>query len=186
MSLPLRDWFSMQPPSELHGPGHTARVMVWAGVLARGTPWLDVVLWAAACHDLRRVDDGDDLQHGHRAGKWVRTKLPARLRTPPAQLELIARACDWHVCSDDESEWDHESLWLLKDADGLDRVRLGDLDPSFLRHEHTHHWIDQAEALYSHTSEMDDPERIWQEAEALGLPLTELRAFVAREKGNLV
>lgn len=31
-------WFLLQPPSDLHGIGHTARVMVWAAVLTRGTP----------------------------------------------------------------------------------------------------------------------------------------------------
>src|SRR5262245_23462535 len=72
MLIPRRDWFRMQPPSDLHGLGHTARVMVWAGVLACETPWFDEVMWAAACHDMRRRDDGDDPDHGFRAGRWVR------------------------------------------------------------------------------------------------------------------
>ncbi len=71
------------------------------------------------------------------AGAWVRKKLPALLHRPPAEVELIARACDWHVCPDHKAEWDHPTLWLLKDADGLDRARLHDLDPSFLRHAET-------------------------------------------------
>jgi hypothetical protein len=56
MTLPLRSWFLMQPPGDLHGIGHIARVMVWAAVLTRGTPLFESVVWAAACHDLR--DDG--------------------------------------------------------------------------------------------------------------------------------
>jgi hypothetical protein len=42
--LPRRSWFLMQPPSRLHGIGHTARVMVWAAVLTRGTRWFEPVV----------------------------------------------------------------------------------------------------------------------------------------------
>jgi hypothetical protein len=35
----------MQPPSDLHGIGYTARVMVWAAVLTRSTPWFESVVW---------------------------------------------------------------------------------------------------------------------------------------------
>jgi hypothetical protein len=80
MTIPRPRWFWMQPPSHLHGRCHTARVMVWAAVLTRGTEWFDPVLWAAACHDLRREDDSIDPEHGFRAGAWVRTNLPHILR----------------------------------------------------------------------------------------------------------
>jgi hypothetical protein len=175
--IPRQAWFFMQPPSDLHRVGHTARVMVWAAVLTRGTEWFEPVVWAAACHDLRRHDDGDDPDHGFRAGRWVREQLPALLRRPPERLELIARACDWHVCPDRRSKWDHPTLWLLKDADGLDRVRLYDLNPQFLRHEATRGWIGQAELLYQATQDADDVGPIWDAAERLGLPLAELRAW---------
>lgn len=41
ISFPLPWWFLMQPPSDLHGLGHTARVMVWASILARDTDWFE-------------------------------------------------------------------------------------------------------------------------------------------------
>jgi hypothetical protein len=90
MTIPRGSWFLMQPPSELHGLGHAARVMVWACVLTRGTEWFEPVIWAAACHDLRRRDDGSDPDHGFRAGAWVRRKLPGLLRRLPPTVELIA------------------------------------------------------------------------------------------------
>jgi hypothetical protein len=40
---------------------------------------------------------------------------------------------------------------LLKDADGLDRVRLGDLDPRFLRNPQARDMIPFAEALFEET-----------------------------------
>src|SRR5262245_40079621 len=114
-ALPLRSWFLMQPPSDLHGIGHTARVMVWAAVLTRDTALFKPVVWAAACHDLRRRDDGPDAEHGLRAGVWVRKVLSGKFHSPPEDLELIAQACDWHVCPDRHAGWDHPVLWHLKD-----------------------------------------------------------------------
>jgi hypothetical protein len=171
----------MQPPSALHGAGHTARVMVWAAVLTRGTEWFEPVVWAAACHDLRRVNDGDDLPHGFRAGGWVRQVLPGKLRQPLPCLELIASACDWHVCADEDAEWDHPVLWWLKDADGLDRVRLFDLDPRYLRHAETHPWVPAATRLYQATSDLQDAPLIWEKAGALDIPVRELIAFVREQ-----
>jgi hypothetical protein len=184
MTIPRPRWFWMQPPSHLHGRGHTARVMVWAAMLTRGTEWFGPVVWAAACHDLRREDDGADPEHGFRAGAWVRTRLPQILQEPPAELELIASACDWHVCPDRHSEWDHPTLWLLKDADGLDRVRLGDLDKRFLRHEAARQRIGDAQRLFDATARMQGPKEIWQAAERLGLPVGELLEWVDRQFKN--
>ena len=185
MTIPRPRWFCMQPPSHLHGRGHTARVMVWAAVLTRGTEWFEPVVWAAACHDLRREDDGADPDHGFRAGAWVREELPGRLLLPPDNLELIARACDWHVCPDHASPLDHPTLWLLKDADGLDRVRLYDLDPRFLRHPETRQWVHAAEELFRATDDLDGPLHVWKHAAALGLPVAELLAFVEEQAANL-
>jgi len=181
-TLPLRSWFLMQPPSDLHGLGHTARVMVWAAVLTRGTCWFEPVVWAAACHDLRREDDGPDPEHGFRAGVWVRQVLPSRLRQPLHNLELIAQACDWHVCPDRHSGWDHEVLWYLKDADGLDRVRLYDLDPSYLRHAETRQWIKAARQLFQATEDAADVAAVWKKAAALRLPVDELIEFTAKHR----
>jgi hypothetical protein len=184
-ALPRGSWFIMQPPSDLHGRGHIARVMVWACVLTRNTEWFEPVVWAACCHDLRRVDDGVDAWHGFRAGTWVRNKLPGKLKEPPEQLEWIASACDWHVCSDDKAEWDHPVLWRLKDADGLDRVRLYDLDRRFLRHPETQDWVEEAQDLYTATAEEQNPLKIWQAALGQGLPVRELLEFNERQVRNL-
>jgi hypothetical protein len=175
----------MQPPSDLHGLGHTARVMVWAAVLARDTEWFEPVVWAAACHDLRRHDDGADYQHGHRAARWMRLHLPQKLIALPWGLDLAAEACAWHVCSDSAAEWDHPVLWLLKDADALDRVRLYDLEVGYLRHEETLRWVDRAKELYLATVFADDPRRIWEAAAQLGLPVRELGEYVTKQAANI-
>lgn len=45
MNIPRRSWFTMQPPSGLHGFGHVGRVMVWAAVLNQDTPYFERVVW---------------------------------------------------------------------------------------------------------------------------------------------
>jgi hypothetical protein len=143
-------------------------------------------VWAAACHDLRRYDDGTDPQHGFRAGQWVRRELPSLLQRLPDGLEEIASACDWHVCSDSQAGWDDPVLWYLKDADGLDRVRLYDLDPSYLRHPESLGLVKQAKRLYDATADSDDPAAIWRTAIDQGLAIEPLLDFVARQTSNLV
>ena len=43
--VPRRDWFTMQPPSLLHGLAHSARVMVWTTVLAGDGLLFEPALW---------------------------------------------------------------------------------------------------------------------------------------------
>ncbi len=76
-------------------------------------------------------------------------------------------------------------MWLLKDSDGLDRARLYDLDPSFLRHSETLRWVDAAEELYRATADLDEPMRIWEIASRQKLPVEDLLSWVERQKGNL-
>jgi len=42
---------------------------------------------------------------------------------------------------------------LLKDADGLDRVRLGDLDPRYFRHKEARGMVKFARQLYRTTDQ---------------------------------
>jgi hypothetical protein len=65
-------------------------------------------------------------------------------------------------------------------------VRLGDLNPRYLRHEETLEWVEAAERLFRHTEDMQDPTAIWQSALDLGLPIEELLAFIERQRDNLI
>lgn len=130
----------------IHGIGHTLRVWVHADALARdlGLPeWeCDAIRLAATWHDIGRTDDAADHYHGGKsAGKVVGLGLHHGI--DPLVLELALFAVTWH-CGDecyagDAARWtcDAEAamrvLSVLKDADALDRVRLGDLDESWLR-----------------------------------------------------
>jgi HD superfamily phosphodiesterase len=139
--IPQRDWFARtawQCYAGTHGIGHITRVLVWTNHLAE---LLDRPLrreelyWAAGLHDIGRHDDGIDAPHGERAATWVLRQF-ARERPAVAgqlDLEFIASLCRDHVRSDESiSSWALE-LKILKDADGLERVRIHDLDPRRLR-----------------------------------------------------
>lgn len=61
---------------------------------------------------------------------------------------------------------------MLKDADGLDRVRLRDLDPGYLRHPRAVAMVLFAERLFEETDGRLEPgddsfERLWPVAERL-------------------
>jgi hypothetical protein len=146
--------------SLLHGQAHVARVLVHAFRLAQATGYHDEMrrLWAAVyVHDIARRHDGRSARHG--ADAW------ARLADLPHVRDLFARGGvhdeDYPVI---QSAVTHHSAgeplptdptWrltaLLKDADGLDRVRLGDLDPAYLRYPEAQEMVRFAERLYRET-----------------------------------
>jgi HD superfamily phosphodiesterase len=141
--IPSREWFDRQEQADYagtHGIGHITRVLVWAAHIAErlDTPVRhEELFWAAGLHDIKRWTDGRDREHGQRAAEWVLQTFPSKLpevaRT--LDLDLIASLCRHHVVNDHHipaAAWAIE-LKILKDADGLERVRIWDLDASRLR-----------------------------------------------------
>lgn len=131
----------------------------------------DVLGWAAAVHDTQRHDDGADPQHGDRAADWIKARpelLPAS-----APLDRVAYLCRWHVPSDERAPELNDELKMFKDADALDRWRIGDLDRTRLRLAPSTRLLDASYALWSATVEMDDSPQavsgIVKAATALGI-----------------
>jgi len=144
----------------IHGVGHTHRVWMHAMALAEELQLLEwqreALHCAAMWHDIGRTHDGVDYYHGAKsAGKAVALGLHCGVE--PLVYETALYAVTHHCGSEEHGEraarfryfepdgdgvfvdrWTDESSALqvfrvLKDADALDRVRLGDLDPSYLR-----------------------------------------------------
>jgi len=166
-------WFRHE--SRLHGVRHTQRVHIHAQRLAELLDWREaqtrLVLRAALLHDIGRRHDGLDPWHG--AASALRAErlrlvddLPARerravlfavtchsrsdgrARAQAAKIDDDARA----ATAGDEGLHALDILWLLKDADALDRVRLGrweSADPRMLRHPQTELLRGFADALYA-------------------------------------
>jgi hypothetical protein len=100
-----------------------------------------LLLLACSYHDVGRRNDRVDDEHGHRAAGQL-----ARLTGRTGEdLRILQGAVDAHSRREEALRPTVESYrpenlqraltiaTLLKDADGLDRVRIWDLDPSYLR-----------------------------------------------------
>ena len=135
--------------SQVHGPGHIHRVL----------------LLAASYHDVGRTFDGYDIYHGARSA----LRLAALTgQTGEALVELQAavtahsrpdREMASIVASFQPRDLPHAMALtrLLKDADNLDRVRLGDLDPKFLRHDSAKDLVGFAQRLFQRDQAAREP-----------------------------
>jgi hypothetical protein len=117
-------------------------------------------LWGAVyLHDLARTHDGFCEVHGMHAVMRVNesTDLQERLIAHGAQSDdpSMLLAVMMHCLPDDHSAYGGKPIWpllsLLKDADALDRVRFGDLEPAYLRWEASKGMLQFAQDLYNQT-----------------------------------
>ncbi len=169
-------WF--RHDSRLHGVRHAQRVHIYAQRLTALLGWGEddtrLVLRAALLHDIGRRHDGEDPRHGAAsASRARRLGLVAGLTRSESCLVLFA--VTYHSRPDrtavsELDEWSARRsdgrdagvpqdpcralriLWLLKDADALDRVRLGRweaADPRQLRHPETELLLPFADELYA-------------------------------------
>lgn len=132
--------------SPVHGVGHIERTMLH-GAMAAMDNGLDshdtrLLLTVCAYHDTGRVSDWLDDAHGRNSA----FKLHGLTGAEGDDLQMMMAAVEAHSRNDadmDEilSGYSVESMarcrelaLLLKDCDGLDRVRLSDLDTRYLRH----------------------------------------------------
>ncbi len=145
-SYPLEPaWF--ERPHSLHGLSHTRRVLIHACAIAPAIGLdeleFEALVAAAAWHDIGRTHDGWDPAHG--AGSVAKMReLGLGAGLPPEILARVAFSVELHSLHDAKAMRQAESvqekdsflrvLWALKDADGLDRVRIWDLDARRLRH----------------------------------------------------
>ncbi|TDB36927.1 MAG: HD domain-containing protein [Actinobacteria bacterium] len=163
MTPPLipTSWFvrldGIEHSGGIHGRGHTLRVWAHATELARELElpqWqLEAIHHAALWHDIGRIDDGADYYHGARSGGRV-LGLGLHEGLDPVIAEAAIFAVTHHCGSEQHAELalpyqlDPEGFGnvfrVLKDADGLDRVRLGDLKASYLRFPQSHGRIERA------------------------------------------
>ena len=157
--VPLPDVF--WHASELHGQAHVTRVMIHAIRLVEATGQQEhgARLWAAVfLHDIARTHDGICHRHGSDAARRLRTEQPLQQRLAEAGLieadyPAIEAAVTAHSAPK-EVRREHEHwplIALLKDADALDRVRIDDLDSSYLRHPEARRMVSFAQALFDRT-----------------------------------
>lgn len=144
--------------SRLHGIMHTYRVMIHVlnlGTLSGKINEARNAFFAAYIHDMSRKHDGFCMQHGPDAAD---KKLPLYKNlflqngATIHDLFIIGKATAMHSKGNElpAEEPDWLTVALLKDADALDRIRLGegDLDSSYLRLPETKSCIEFSRKLY--------------------------------------
>ena len=131
--------------STIHGPAHWARVVQFGTRLARIIPLsreetfcVQLFGWT---HDLARLDDGMDPQHGPAGARYLAEVIETTgLEVPEGGAEVVARAIRHHSDGVTAGEaarlgwleglpWERERALLTIgacwDADRLDLLRLG-------------------------------------------------------------
>jgi hypothetical protein len=137
---------------------HTYRVMTHVlklGILTKHIREARLAFFAAYIHDMARKHDGYCTIHGADAANQklnLYHDLFIENGASSSDLLTIGKAVTMHSAGHELSGTDPDWLTtaLLKDADALDRIRLGntDLDPSFLRFRETHDCIKSGRELY--------------------------------------
>ncbi len=137
----------LQYDSDVHGKNHTRKVDFFALVLAQKMALnkrdTEILLTAVQNHDIGRVNDYEDTEHGSNSIKKVIEEDQERFENyTEEEVELIKFIISEHSKSSSENKRDLEKnvpedrrqrykilLDCMKDADKLDRVRISDLDP---------------------------------------------------------
>jgi len=160
-------WYN--PVSPGHDLSHTYRVMWWAKRLSIVLLSIDpseVVNIACTCafagaiiHDMGRFNGLEEPTHGQIAAdtKMFVLKELYGDTIPTSWYKHIHFAVSGHSKADKygKDELSNLTMRILKDSDGLDRVRCDDIDPKYLRLSFTKQFIPMAEALYN---EFPEPE----------------------------
>lgn len=158
-----------RPQSTIHATGHCERVLLHALALCEkempdNPAALEILAQAAVFHDSKRIDDYMDTGHGARAAAYYTDfcrEHPDIIHFHP-ETECIMSGHDrpdnvWTKIImarfGNEAKSATELYHIFKDADALDRWRLGDfgLDPKFLRTDSARKSIDFARRLVEET-----------------------------------
>ena len=150
--------------SGIHGQGHIERVMLLGAIVAKQQGFsareTELLLVACSYHDIGRLDDSRDDLHGKRSADAISTiPLPyvsaeelcavqAAIATHSTKDSMIESFADEYRVPEEYRDLCRLLCKGLKDADNLDRVRLGDLDVRHLRFEESRSLDNAAAAIY--------------------------------------
>lgn len=135
-----KELFGYYSVYSIHGIGHTTRVLFGTYLIGRFADDISdedkvASYYAAVIHDTGRFHDGVDDEHGMSSAMKYSDYLTMTI-TDPCVRKRIVDAVIYHSISDKDTPMTvkENMAWkILKDADGVDRFRLGDCNPSRLR-----------------------------------------------------
>jgi uncharacterized protein len=159
--------------SKIHGKEHNERVLFLASAIAwyEKIPkeWNEILIDGAKYHDIGRINDAWDTLHGKRGSEQIEKIVKYEKKEDLAILEFIieTNSINDSKAKDILNNYDINNkekalilLNILKDADGLDRMRLDEeagnseytasnLNPEYLRTAAGKQLIKAAFELYS-------------------------------------
>ena len=154
--------------SRIHGNGHIERIMLLGAMIAQALELSAhesrMLLLCCSYHDIGRYNDFRDDAHGNIAAKKLMSpEMRQKFRGYSAEdFKIMQAAITLHSISDTEIDNVAQRYGLegacmpryyrvancLKDADNLDRVRLGDLDTKHLRHQESIDMVADAQWIF--------------------------------------
>ena len=183
--------------SHVHGLGHIERTLVHGAMcaMADGLDAADTALIMDMCsyHDTGRESDWLDGAHGLRSS----LKLEKLTGRTGEDLKIMMAGVEAHSIGDKYMEdvirkhgprdTDRARLLaqILKDADGLDRVRIRDLNPKYLRRENSRKRARFAQVLFDRYRAIQQEWGIEPEQEGFDLGVIQaLKLFVSDCQGR--
>ena len=183
--------------SHVHGLGHIERALVHGAMCAQaeGLNEEDTALFMEMCsyHDTGRESDWLDGAHGLRSS----LKLQALTGRTGEELKLMMAGVEAHSIGDkymedvirkhapEDLDRARRLAQLLKDADGLDRVRIKDLNPKYLRREASRKRANFAQLLFDRYRAIQAEWGIEPEHEGFDLGVIQaLKQFVLECQGK--
>ena len=156
--------FTRPKHSAIHGIGHIYRVMIGCALLGRLEQKPREALLAfcgAYIHDLARENDSIDFEHGANAvlKHFERfNHIWDKYRLTPQEREQVKEAVIQHSTREYFKPGDsgYDVMAMLKDADALDRCRIGDLAPDMLRYAASRELIKVIEYICFKTLRVND------------------------------
>ena len=169
-----------RPDSLIHGMGHYERVLLYALMVAEkelpgDEEAMEILAHAAVWHDSRRLDEYLDTGHGARAAVYYHEywSVNPEFKCHPEVDDIMRfhdiddRIGNERIQRDfgDRAEYVKKLYHIFKDADALDRWRLGDtgLDPKFLRTDTARNLTSFSRKLVLDTMDSDFLEEISEE-----------------------
>lgn len=154
--------------SRIHGNGHIERTMLLGAMIAQALGLSayesKMLLMCCSYHDIGRTNDFRDDAHGNVAAKKLLSPdMKRKFRGYSSEdFKIMQAAITLHSISDQRIDEVARRYMLepnslpryyriakcLKDADNLDRVRLGDLDAKHLRHRESVDMVSDAQWIF--------------------------------------
>lgn len=88
---PQKEW--LMHDSAIHGVGHMTRVFILQELLCDGLEKQgvsvnrEVTRYAAMAHDVGRVNDGRNIEHGRHSAAWIKKHLASKIT--PEMLDMV-------------------------------------------------------------------------------------------------